>query len=583
MQKRWIIHEPHPPEFTGVADLYPVIRQLLWSRGIRSEEEIEAFLNPTFDLHVHDPFLFSQMQVAADRVFSAIEHCEKIMVFGDYDADGLTGTTVVVSAIRDIHRRMIGAKPLRLKTYIPHRDKEGYGLQMTQADQFVREGHHLVITVDCGISCVDEIARLKRGGIDTIVVDHHQFGEALPDAILIHPGIPGETYPFKQLAAVGVAWKFACGLVAEARKRGIDIPDGYEKWLLDLVAIATVTDIVPLVGENRVLETYGLKVLNKTRRPGLRALICQSGLIPGQITARDIGFVIGPRLNAPSRMDHAQVGLDLLLSETEEEASVIASRLEALNRDRQDAMATMMKEADALLEAFPSDAPMYVLWRDDWSPALVGLVAGRVADRFGVPVIAIGKHGKQWIGSGRSYPHYDITEAVQRVGEGLLTRSGGHVQACGFALAKDEHVPEFAERLRADAKERIAIDQIGPTLEVHAELSLAHIDWSLLEVLSKLEPFGAANVSPVFIVRDLEVLTSSTVGKDGKHLRLTARSRDGRVQIFIAFGFGHRVEDAMHGTRVDIVCTLSETEWNGKKDIQCKVVDFRESEIVESE
>jgi single-stranded-DNA-specific exonuclease len=575
MQKRWIVLEPHPPEFSEGADLHPVIRQLLWHRGIRTAEDLEVFLNPTFERHVHDPFLFTQMQEAVDRIFLAIERCEKIMVFGDYDADGLTASAIVISTIRDIHHRTPSAKPLRLKSYIPHRDKEGYGLQMSQADQFSRDGIQLVITVDCGIACVDEIERLRRGGADVIVVDHHQFGETLPNAILIHPSIPGETYPFKQLAAVGVAWKLACGLIVEARKRGIDIPDGHEKWLLDLVAIATVTDIVPLVGENRVLETYGLKVLNKTRRPGFRALICQSGLVAGRITARDIGFVIGPRLNAPSRMDHAIIGLELLLSNTEEEAAVIASRLEALNRDRQDVMITMMKEADVLLETFPKDASIYVLWRDDWSPALVGLVAGRVADRFGVPVIAIGKHGHQWIGSGRSYPHYDITSAVQRVGEGLLSRSGGHVQACGFALEKDEDVPEFADRLRADAKERISSDLVGPTFEIHAELPPEHIDWDFLEALSKMEPFGALNVSPTFIAKNLEIVTSATVGKDGKHLRVTARSSNGRVQTFIAFGFGQRVSEAQHGSRVDVAFTVSETEWNGKRDIQCKVVDFR--------
>jgi single-stranded-DNA-specific exonuclease len=577
MQKRWIIFEPHPPEYAEIVRVSPVIRQLLWHRGIRSSEEVNDFLYPKFETHVHDPFLFRNMQVAVDRIFEAFERCEKILVFGDYDADGLTGSAVIMSTIRDIHQRINGAKPLRLKSYIPHRDKEGYGLQMKQAEDFVHDGTHLVITVDCGIACVAEIERLKKGGVDVIVVDHHQFGETLPDAILIHPSVPGETYPFKFLAAVGVAWKFSCGLVQEARKRGIEMPDGYEKWLLDLVAIATVTDIVPLVGENRVLETYGLKVLNKTRRPGLRALIRQSGLVPGTISARDIGFVIGPRLNAPSRMDHAAVGLELLLANTEEEASVIASRLEALNRDRQDAMLVMMREADALLELedHPNEAPVHVLWRDDWSPALVGLVAGRVSDRYGVPVVAIGKHGGQWIGSGRSYSYYDITEAVKRAGEDLLTRSGGHIQACGFALANDEHVPEFARRLREDAAARIAAEQVGPVLEIHAELPLEEIHWEFLEQLAALEPFGAMNVSPTFVVRGVEVMTSATVGKEGKHLRIVARSPEGRVQPFIAFGFGSRVGEVMHGNRIDIAFTVSENEWNGSKDIQCKVVDFR--------
>ena len=576
MPKRWEIFEPCPDAFVeALAAHHPILSQLLWHRGMRTIEEAEQFLHPSFEDHIHDPFLFSHMEEAVARILRALESGERILIFGDYDADGLTGSAVIISTLRDIHAAMSNAAPLLLRSFVPHREKEGYGLQMAQAEQFVEEGTDLVITVDCGICCVDEIARLRAADIDVVVVDHHQFGETLPNGILIHPSIPGEIYPFKHLAAVGVAWKLSCALVMRARERGIPIPEGYEKWLLDLVSIATVTDIVPLTGENRVLETYGLKVLNKTKRPGLRSLIAISGLTPGTINARDIGFAIGPRLNAPSRMEHAAIGLELLLEPSQERADDLAREIEEMNRRRQDTTKVMMKEAEELLENFAPDERLYVFWREDWSPALAGLVAGRMADRFGMPVIAIGKHGNQWIGSGRSFSYYNVTEGVRRAGQNILTRSGGHVQACGFALARDEDVPRFAQQLRDDARMNIADGLTGPFLDIHAELSLQEIGEGVLSVLDLLEPYGATNPQPLFLVRNVEVMNSTTVGKDGGHLRIVGRSPQGDMRTFIAFGMGTRVLEAANGSHLDIVFALSRSEWNGRADIQCKVIDFR--------
>ncbi|MFA5129393.1 MAG: single-stranded-DNA-specific exonuclease RecJ [Patescibacteria group bacterium] len=580
MSKRWEILDPCPAHFTEeLSSYHPVVPHLLWHRGIQTIEDVESFLKPSFASHVHDPFLFSNMHTAVKRVFTALRGGERILIFGDYDADGLTGSACLIQTIRDIHSRMSDVPALDLHTYIPHRDKEGYGLQMPQAERFAEEGTNLLITVDCGIACVNEIAHLRAAHVDVIVVDHHQFGETLPDAILIHPSVPGETYPFKFLAAVGVAWKVSCALTMHARECGIDMPAGYEKWLLDFVAIATVTDIVPLVGENRALETFGLIVLNKTRRPGLRALIRSSGLAAAQMNARDIGFAIGPRLNAPGRMDHAAIGLELLLEESQERADAIAKTIEGLNRDRQDMTKLMMAEADILLETFSSDERVHVLWRDDWSPSLVGLVAGRVSDRYGMPVIAIGKHQGQWIGSGRSYSYYNIAEAVQRAGEGLLTRSGGHAQACGFALAEDDHVPAFAQRLRDDARGHINEDRIGSCMEIHADIRLRDITNQLVDALESLEPYGAGNPKPLFIARNIEVLSSTTVGRDATHLRIVGRDAGGVSRTFIAFGMGKRKDEATNGCRLDIVFTISRSEWNGVKDIQCKVEDFRKAEI----
>ncbi len=601
MAKRWMVAEAAPKTFIrSLSSMHPVVPQLLWNRGIRQTDEVPRFFNPSFEEGIHDPFLFSQMQKAVDRLFAALESGEKITVFGDYDADGITGSTVLITTLREIEKRTKGRKDEGTKgegdsalsslrpfvpsslihSYIPHRDKEGYGLQMGAVDVLASNGTKIIVTVDCGIACVAEVARAKELGMDTIIVDHHQFGETLPDGILIHPSIPGETYPFKSLAAVGVAWKLASALIVEARKRGLDILETFEKWLLDLVSIATITDIVPLVGENRVLEHFGLKTLNKTRRPGLVALVERAGLAWGSINARDIGFGIGPRINAAGRMEHASVALDLLLAETESEALDLSHRLEALNRARQQATEKMMKQAEEMLEGKDRgtriEGSIHVLWHHTWSPALVGLVAGRIADRYGAPAVAIGKHGEQWIGSGRSFPTYDITAAVKRVGDGLLTRSGGHIQACGFALAEDRHVPTFAERLREDAATNVRAEDLGPALDVDACIQLDQADERLIETLKTFAPFGCGNPEPVFVAERVRIVSSGTVGQDGKHLRFTAKDASGIARRFIAFKFGDRASEAKPDTQLDVAFHVTENEWNGRKEVQCKVVDFKQ-------
>lgn len=580
MAKRWIVREKAPEAFVQtLADEHPIVPQLLWNRGIRSVDEARGFFAPSYEEGVHDPFLFRQMQKAVDRLFSAIEAGESVVVFGDYDADGITGSTVLITTLREIESRLRPNAPSCISSYIPHRDKEGYGLQFFAVDALAARGAKVIVTVDCGIACVNEIAKAKELGMDVIVVDHHQFGETLPDGILIHPSIPGEVYPFKFLAAVGVAWKLASALIMEARRRGLDIPETFEKWLLDLVAIATITDIVPLVGENRVLETYGLRVLNKTRRPGLLSLLQRAGLVQGQINARDVGFAIGPRINAAGRMEHASVALELLLAATESEAVDLSQRVEALNRARQQATLAMMKEADAMLQEVSLGARLHVLWHETWSPALVGLVAGRIADRFGMPTVAIGKHGDHWIGSGRSFPTYDITAAVKRVGDGLLTRSGGHVQACGFALAEDKHVPVFAERLREDALTNVQTADLGPTLEVDAQIGLDQANDRLASELKRFAPFGCGNAEPIFVTEQIRVLSSGVVGQEGKHLRFTGKDPTGAVRKFIAFRQGDRATDARPDGLLDVAFTVEENEWNGRIDVQCKVVDFKASSL----
>lgn len=582
MQKRWTIAPlPEGFELSSVpSHIHPTTARLLAVRGQTDIAQWPDFFEPKFENGIHDPFLFSNMPRAVERIFTAIEKGEQITVHGDYDADGVTGSAVLITTLKEIasfFAKTSNASAPIIDFYIPHRDKEGYGLHTNTVDILKQRGTNLIITVDCGIACVPEIAKAKELGMETIVVDHHQFGETLPDGILIHPRLPGEAYPFPHLAAVGVSWKLACALVDEARKRGLAFPEGWEKWLLDFVSIATVTDMVPLVGENRVLETYGLKVMNKTRRPGLQRLIQMAGSELGKITSQDIGFGLGPRINAAGRMDHATLALKLMLAESEEEASIFAAQLEECNKQRQKLTVKMMEQAESQDSSDREPAPIKVLWSEEWSPALVGLVAGRYMEREGKPVVAIGKHGSTWIGSGRSFTAYDITEAMKRAGEGILTRCGGHIQACGFAFEDSSLLPELVRRLEQDARERLKLEECVPILTIDAELALEDMTWSLVELIAQLEPFGEGNRRPVFQSTGLTVLTSDKMGSTQKHVRCLLKDDKGQAMKFVGFNFADRFEMFSVGNKIDVAYDLGVNEWNGRKEIQCKLVDVRMS------
>ncbi len=580
MQKIWRTTEVSPEQLPLDAagllalNLHPVANRMLANRELLSREEIEAFFNPSWETGLHDPMLFRQMPEAVARIFSALEKNERIVVHGDYDADGVTGSSVILSTLKEIGSH-VGAHAMRtdrhVESYIPHRDKEGYGLNAKTVNLLAEQGTKLVITVDCGIANVEEVALAKSLGMEVIVVDHHQFGETLPDGILIHPRLPGESYPFPHLAAVGVSFKLASALIAEARKRNLAIQDGWEKWLLDFVSIATVTDMVQLVGENRVLETYGLKVLNKTRRPGMQRLIQISGCELGKLDTQSVGFSLGPRINAAGRMDHASLALKLMLAESEEEASVLAAQLEGHNKDRQTATKGMLEEAEA--QEADATSPLLVFWNENWSPALVGLVAGKFMERYGKPVIAIGKHGDHWIGSGRSFTGYDITAAVKRAGEGILTRSGGHVQACGFSFDDDSQLQLFVERLVEDARKSLKLEECIPILSIEAELALDEVTWQLVETINRFEPFGEGNRKPIFASKKLKVISSDLMGQTKKHVRCLLGSANGAAMKFVGFNFSDRFELFTPGNFIDVAYDIGINEWQGRKEIQCKLVD----------
>lgn len=564
-----------------------MIASLLWRRGLRTREEAEAFLEPQWEKHIHDHAQFRHMAGAVDRAFLALQKGERMTVHGDYDADGITGSALLIIVLREIEKCLAQAAITdagsRIDFYIPHRDKEGYGLHRETVSLLKERGTRLIVTVDCGIACVEEIAFAKAQDMDTIVVDHHQFGETLPEGLLIHPSIPQETYPFKKLAAVGVAYKFACALLDEARRRGCAIMVGWEKWLLDLVAIATVTDMVPLIGENRVLLRYGLCVLKKTRRAGLRVLLQKAGVEIGACDEETIGFTIGPRLNAAGRMDHAEKALRLLLSESDVEINGLAHELERCNRERQETTKRMMGEAESMLqhqEEFSYTiglSAMLVLWNGSWAPSLVGLVAGKFLERFGVPTIVVGCHGGKWIGSGRSTGDFDVTVAVRTAGQGLLARVGGHPQACGFSVESENAVKALAKRLDVYARAQMPDGFASPFLHIDFETSLDEIDWPLMATLKRFAPFGEGNRRPLFASRGCYVARAQAVGNTGAHLRLQVLSPAGKRVSCIGFRLGDRLSETPIGSFVDIAYHADVNVWNGQKEIQCRLVDVRQS------
>lgn len=590
MQKIWQLSVSET-DASLPSDLHPLLRSMLTRRRVQ-KEDVDAFLRPDWDRDLHDPFLFVRMCQAVDRLLMALDRGEHLVIHGDYDADGVTGSVVLASTLAMLARNggeepefsrvltedfyTVIPKQLNgfcLEVFIPHRERDGYGLHARTVQVLADRGVQVLVTVDCGVANVEEIAQARFKGMDVIVVDHHQFGSVLPDAIHIHPRLPDEVYPFKELAAVGVAWKLATALTQTAREQGFTVPDGWEKWMLDLVSIATVTDIVPLIGENRALEKYGLLVLNKQRRPGFRALVQSSGWKRGHLDTEAVGFMLGPRINAAGRMEHALLAVDLLMETSPELAEEKAVRLEQINRSRQQATERLMREADQSVNT--QDMSLIFAWSSSWSPALVGLAAGRYADTHGKPSVFVGQHGDQWIGSGRSIPGYDLTAAISAVGADLLDRYGGHPQACGFSVSEESKLEEFAKVLRAHATEYLQSVKLRPVLEIEAEIRLNDLNLEFVEMLGLFEPFGEGNPRPVFLTRSLSVLQVGLVGAHKNHVRCLLQDATGRRQKFIGF-YASRLLDVLQPNQlVDVVYEVSTSEWNGKREIQCKLTDAR--------
>ncbi|MBI1908135.1 single-stranded-DNA-specific exonuclease RecJ [Candidatus Uhrbacteria bacterium] len=576
MERQWVIAP-------RVED--DIVRQLLANRGVRPDDGA-AFLSPDWERGTHSPWLFTKMRHAVDRVFAALANGERIMIHGDYDADGVSGSALLYGALQDIAKKMAGCgDPAyqqyiaglpagRLGVFLPDREKDGYGVAMHTVERLAAEGTKLLLTVDCGIANADQLDHAHELGVDVVICDHHQLGDRLPaHAIMLHPLAPGEEYPNKVLCGTGVAFKLASALFDEARKRGAAFPVGYEKWMLDLVAVATVTDVMPLLGENRVLEHFGLTVLRKTKRPGLLAILASAGVDLDTIDTETIGFRIGPRLNAAGRLTSASHAFDALAADDMVAAQRAAATLETLNRERQGMFAKAYDEARAMVDAAEA-APVLVVWKDDWLPGIVGLIAGRLVGDYGVPAFAFARVGGQYVGSGRSVGGLHLVEAMNACGD-MFVRKGGHPQACGLTIADESLVRDFQARIGEFARTFFGGPRPAQTLPIDVELPLEHATWELLGDVARCAPFGEGNRAPIFAACGVSVLAAETMGNRANHLRLSALDGAGQARKLVGFGFGEWAARLHMGDRVDVAYTLEVNIWNGRRELQLRIVDLR--------
>ncbi len=515
------------------------------------------------------------MQQAVTRVYTALAKGERVVIHGDYDADGVSGSALLFTTLRDISESL--GYDAKVEVFLPDRERDGYGVALHTVERLAQEGVTFMVTVDCGIANAKELFRAHELGMDVLICDHHQLGEALPEhAIILHPLAPGEEYPNKKLCGTGVAFKLACALLAEARVRGSSFPEGYEKWLLDLVAIATVTDVVPLLGENRVLESYGLRVLKKTRRPGLLALLEQSGTDVATLDTGAIGFRIGPRLNAAGRMASAKAAFDVLVARDDHEAREHAQHLELVNRERQTVFLGMYKEAEAQI-ADKKDDPLWVVYAEHWAPGIIGLIAGRLQQDYGKPVFACTKVGDHVVGSGRSMGGLHLVELMKSCGDELFVKRGGHPQACGLTLVDVQAVDVFRERAQAFA--RAYYGDAGPqdVLFLDARLNPADASWELFDLLEQCAPFGEGNRPPVFFAEGMSFEEIVRMGESGAHARIHMLDSMERKSTFLAFHAGHLAGKLRIGERYDVAYVLEVNTWNGRRSLQYRLIDLRVS------
>lgn len=549
-------------------ELHPVVLQLLKNRGLNTQEQVDEFLQPDYSKDIHDPYLFQDMQKAVERVYRAIAKQEKIVIHGDYDADGVCSTAVLVTILRQL-----GAK--NISVYIPNRLTEGYGLNMNTVDELISRGENLVITCDCAISNVEEIKTLQAKNVDVILTDHHQAQAELPPAFaIINPTVKNDKYPFELLAGSGVAWKLAQGLLrSEQCPFNEKEREGMEKWLLDLVAISTITDMVPLIGENRTIVKYGLIVLKKTKRLGLKSLCDISNSKVDEIDTQVIGWRLGPRLNAAGRVDHANGAYELLMADNEAEAKTLAQSLQDNNTDRQKQTDQMLSEAMAQIGEVNNDQKVLVAFGEDWSTGLIGLVAGRLMDRFHRPAFAMGKVEGKIVGSCRSIDGFDIAENLE-AGKKFLTRFGGHKKAGGFTL-DPENYDAWVKWLKKTADKKLTDADLENKEAIEMIVNLKDVNWELWDQLEKFEPFGEGNLEPTLAVKGVKLVDKQFVGADGKHVRLFI-SEEGNPKLYkvMAFSSAERLADFRSGDIVDVAFTVNINQWNGNREIQLKLVDI---------
>ena len=569
MQKRWKISAPLSEEQKKQKEYIientkcpDMIAEMLIKKELTSIKDIEEFFNPNLN-NMHDPFLYVDMIKATERVISAIDKKELITIYGDYDVDGTTS-----SALLYLGLKKIGAN---IDYYIPHRMIDGYGLSLSGVDQLKENGSELIISVDCGINAVEEVEQINELGMDVIITDHHNPKEELPNAVaIINPKIKDCKYPYDMLAGVGVAYKLLIAVYSQLEINTDELIDKY----IDLVALGTIADIVPLTGENRIIASIGLERLGKKQNIGLNALINLAGLSQKELNSADIVFGIAPRINAAGRMGSAMRAVELMVSIDEEESDELAQIIERENSLRQQIDQRTFHEACDIIEAKyknMDDTPIIVVSSDDWHPGVIGIVASKLVEKYYRPSIMITFKEGIGSGSGRSIAGFNLFDALVSV-EGYLETFGGHKYAAGLQILV-EYIDLFESKLKKYVKEHTTEDQFIPPLNIDTNLELFEINDNLLEWLEKFAPFGPGNMRPTFLTKQVTIVGFPyNVGKN--HLKIKVM-KDGCELDLIGFNLGDYLPFLKKGSNVDIAYSLEFNTWQGRTSIQGKLKDLR--------
>lgn len=580
----WNILPDAPKEFLTQFPEYPeIIAKLLYNRNIRTQKGIDEFFNPDYVADLHDPYLYKDMDNGVLCIKEAIDNKSKIAVYGDYDADGVSASVVLHAILKEL-----GAD---FSVYIPDRYKDGYGLTEKSVKEFAGNGVRLIITVDCGITSIKEVALANQLGMKVVIVDHHITKDELPPAFaVIDAKRSDETYPFKWLCGGAMAFKLTQAIL-NIDKIGVNWPkakqikEGFEKWLLDVVALCTITDMVPLVGENRTLAKYGFLVMAQTRRKGLRELMRVSGLEPkitklastgelfSNIGSYEAGFVIGPRINAAGRIDHANIAFDLLITEDDEEAKRLAIHLDETNLQRQKMIEVMVKEVEErLMEKYKGNLPKIIFeGSDKWPSGIVGIIAGKLTEKYSRPAFIYSVEDSKNKGSCRSIKSFNLVEVMKNCADFLIDY-GGHVLAAGFTVS-NENLEKFRNCL-VDQAEKLTEDDLRSVLNIDAKMEFNDVGWEIYDYLKNFEPFGQENAKPKFLSENLIIKSMRWVGNGEKHaqIKLTSNSKELKG---IAFNFGDFKDRIKEGNKADVVFEIDVNEWNGNRELQLMIRDIK--------
>lgn len=560
MNKKWEICKINEEDINKICEennLSQLIGSILASKKIISKDEIREFLNPTRD-DFHDPFLMPDMEKAVERILIAIQNKEKIIIYGDYDVDGITSVTVL--------KKFLEEQGLKTGEYIPNRLNEGYGLNKEAVKNISEQGYTLIITVDCGISCIEEIEYAKELGMEVIVTDHHEPGEIIPDCLaVVDAKRKDNKYPFNQLAGVGVVFKLIQSI---SLKLNLEAKE-YLKYL-DIVCVGTISDIVPLIDENRVITKLGLKLVEKTRNIGLKTLLESTGY--KEINSTTISFGIAPRINACGRMGEEKEALELFLTNNIQEAKQISERLNQYNIERQETEKQIFKQAIQEIEKENKDVPCIILGKEGWHHGIIGIVASKVTDIYFKPSILICFEGEEGKGSGRSIPGFDLHDAVMNCNT-YVEKFGGHSMAIGINVKKENF-----EKFKKEFEEYVQnshINDIIPIIKIDKEIDLRKINIQDIRDLKLLEPYGEANKMPLFLIKNMKIQSIRTLS-EGKHIKLKLVI-DNYIADAIGFNMGNIAEQYLIGDRVDVVGSLEINDFGDNENIQINLKDIRKT------